>query len=61
MTSKRWAVLDCGVQHVLSIHATREEAVAHANMVGRCSFVYELSETEADQIEAVGTPCQIKR
>lgn len=51
-TPARYAVLNCAVTQILSIHRTREEAKAEAKKAGNCSFPYYLSDAE---LEALAT------
>lgn len=41
-----YAVLNCNVTRILGFYATEEEANTAAGEFGRCSFAYQLSDTE---------------
>lgn len=47
-----YAVLDCHVTRILGLYATAEEASTAAAEFGRCSFAYELSDTERAALAA---------
>lgn len=47
-----YAVLDCHVTRILGLYATAEEAGTAAAEFGRCSFAYELSDTERAALAA---------
>lgn len=47
-----YAVLDCHVSRILGFYDTEERADTAAADFGRCSFAYELSDTERAALAA---------
>ncbi len=51
-TNATYAVLDCHVTAVLGLYDSEAQARAAAETFGRCSFAYQLSDTESAALAA---------